>query len=79
MFRGVSDELAIRIAGLLASKDVAVEIESPLAWTTARAESLLRDLPAFSCRIIRCAVDGDGSGAAPKAPGGGRRHPARAL
>jgi hypothetical protein len=62
VFRGVTDELAIRLAELLASKDVVVDIESPLGWTTARAESLLRDLPAFSRRIIRTTVEGDGWG-----------------
>ena len=62
VFRGVTDELAMRLAELLASKDVAVDIESPLGWTTARAESLLRDLPAFSRRIIRTTVEGGGWG-----------------
>lgn len=64
VFRGVTDELAMRLAELLASKDVVVDIESPLGWTTARAESLLRDLPAFSRRIIRTTVEGDGWGSA---------------
>jgi hypothetical protein len=64
VFRDVSDELAMRLAELLASKDVVVDIESPRGWTTARAESLLRDLPAFSRRIIRTTVEGDGWGSA---------------
>ena len=53
-----------RLAELLASKDVVVDIESPLGWTTALAESLLRDLPAFSRRIIRTTVGGHGWGSA---------------
>jgi hypothetical protein len=64
VFRNVTDELAMRLAETLASKGVAVEIESPLGWTTPRAESLLRDLPAFSRRIIRTTVEGSGWGSA---------------
>jgi hypothetical protein len=64
VFRGVPDELAMRLAELLASKNVVVDIERPLGWTTARAESLLRDLPAFSRHIVRTTVEGNGWGSA---------------
>jgi hypothetical protein len=60
VFRDVSEEALLAVAKVLAQHGADVEINASTGWTSARAESLLRDLPTFQQQIIKNAVHGDG-------------------
>ncbi|MET8538720.1 hypothetical protein ABZV67_45510 [Streptomyces sp. NPDC005065] len=56
----VSEELTREIAALIGRRQDSTKVSIDAEWSVARAELLLRDLPAVAGQLIREAVHGDG-------------------